>query len=272
MDPFLKWAGGKRWLVPRLLSSIPQHRLYYEPLAGSGSLFFALNPKEAVLSDINKDLINCYRRIQRNCREVISVLQRLKPSKRAYYAVREQLTEEKDLVKRAAFFIFVNRLSWNGLYRVNRQGRFNVPVRDAPGGRTVFDGDQLMAASRMLKRAVLLCCDFEESVSNARKGDLVYFDPPYITTHLNNGFVKYNSRLFSHADELRLAAVAARLVGREVYVMVSNSPHPLIREQYDGPFFITSVRRSSSIAADAARRGVVSEMLVSSFPLNSTVK
>jgi DNA adenine methylase len=267
VDPFLKWAGGKRWLVSRISKSIPHHRVYFEPLVGGGSLFFALQPRQAVLADVNKDLINCYRRVRRECSDVIAVLEELSPGKRKYYEVRSKFAEERDLVKRAAYFIFLNRLSWNGLYRVNQRGLFNVPVRNAARRQRVFDEEELRRASALLKKAKLLCCDFEEAVREARSNDFVYFDPPYITTHLTNGFVKYNSRLFSNADELRLASVAARLFRRGVNVVVSNAAHSLIREQYDGAFQVRTVSRASRIAADSRNRGLVKELVISSFPL-----
>src|SRR5213593_1462933 len=126
MQPFLKWAGGKRWLVPRVLKSLPPFRTYYEPFLGGGSVFFALEPARAVLADSNWDLINCYRRVRSNCEDLIRVLRRLKADDKTYYRVRERFWEERDPVKRAAEFIYLNKRCWNGLYRVNRQGFFNV--------------------------------------------------------------------------------------------------------------------------------------------------
>ena len=125
MEPFLKWAGGKRWLIPKLQDKLPTFGIYYEPFVGSGGLFFALEPKRAVLSDTNPDLINCYRCVRDHCNEVIRVLKRLKPSKETYYRVRDKLYYKGDKIKRAAYFIYLNKTCWNGLYRVNRAGRFN---------------------------------------------------------------------------------------------------------------------------------------------------
>ena len=266
MEPFLKWAGGKRWLIPKLLDKLPTFNTYYEPFLGSGGLFFALEPKRAVLSDTNPELINCYRCVRDHCQEIIRVLKRLKPNKTVYYQVRDELYCRGDKIKRAAYFIYLNKTCWNGLYRVNLEGHFNVPVGRVNGSVQVFDPEQLVVASHLLKRAKLKCCDFQASVEDIQSGDLVYFDPPYITTHLNNGFIKYNSKLFHHSDELRLARVAYYLAMKRVSVVLSNAAHPLIRQQYDGPFFKAEIRRTSTIAADAARRSKFTELLITSFP------
>jgi len=268
VQPFLKWAGGKRWLIPRLHRKLPLFRDYYEPFLGSGGLFFALRPNQAVLSDSNPELINCFRCIRNHCHEVIRVLKWLPVNRKTYYRVRDKLYPKADKIKRAAYFIYLNKLSWNGLYRVNMQGRFNVPVGRVHSGVEVYAAEQLLAASQLLKRAKLKCCDFEQAVKDSKPGDLVYFDPPYITTHLTNGFIKYNSKLFHHSDELRLAHVAHSLAARGVSVVLSNAAHPLIKQQYDGLFFKTEIQRGSVIAADSARRGKFTELLISNFRLN----
>lgn len=267
MQPFLKWAGGKRWLIPKLIDKLPTFNTYYEPFSGSGGLFFALEPKRAVLSDSNPELINCYRCVRDHCQTVIEILRKLQVDEETYYRVRDKLYHKADKVKRAAFFIYLNRTCWNGLYRVNRNGHFNVPMGRWNRTVEVFDPEQLVVASHLLKRVKLKCCDFEVAVKEAKPGDLVYFDPPYITTHLNNGFIKYNSKLFHHSDELRLARVAHYLTMARVSVLVSNAAHPLIKQQYDGPFFKTELRRASLIAADPERRTNFTELLITSFPL-----
>lgn len=268
MEPFLKWAGGKRWLIPKILEKLPTFNTYYEPFAGSGGLFFALEPKQAVLSDTNPELINCYRCVRDHCHEVIQTLRSLKPNKATYYHVRDKLYRKGDKVKRAAYFIYLNKTCWNGLYRVNLEGRFNVPVGRVNGSVTVFDPEQLVVASHLLKRISLKCCDFQKAVEDVQPGDLVYCDPPYITTHLDNGFIKYNAKLFHHSDELRLARTAHYLAMKRASVIVSNAAHPLIRQQYDGPFFKNEIRRKSVIAADASRRSKFRELLITTFPIH----
>ncbi len=128
-----------------------------------------------------------------------------------------------------------------------------------------------MGSTLLLKRARLLCCDFEKTIKDAKTSDLVYFDPPYITTHLNNGFIKYNSKLFHHTDELRLARVAHYLAMSKVFVLASNAAHPLIKQQYDGPFYKIELQRTSVMAADSNRRTKFAELLISSFPINPAI-
>jgi DNA adenine methylase len=151
---------------------------------------------------------------------------------------------------------------------VNKDGHFNVPVGQLNRINMICDAEQLALASHLLKRSRLRCSDFEEAVEDAGRGDLVYFDPPYITTHLNNGFIKYNSKLFHQVDELRLARLAQDLASKGVSVIISNAAHPLIKQQYDGAFYKTELRRVSLIAADASRRTTFPELLVTSFPLS----
>lgn len=271
MVPFLKWAGGKRWLVPKFKDSIPTFSTYFEPFVGGGSLFFALEPRSAVLADVNPDLMNCYRAVRNRCSAVISVLRPLRWGEKEYYRTREMYVVEKDPVKRAAYFIYLNRTCWNGLYRENRQGHFNVPMRERSYRGAIFDETQLRQASRLLSRARLMCGDFEQTVVGARKGAFVYFDPPYITTHQNNGFIKYNAKLFGAADESRLAQFAIALANRNVHVAISNAAHPWIKELYDGPFHKVEIMRQSRIAADPAHRRAFSELIISTFRLSSTV-
>lgn len=255
-------------MIPRVIDKLPTFNNYFEPFAGSGGLFFALEPKRAVLSDSNPDLINCYRCIRDHCHGVIQVLRKLPVNKDTYYRIRDKLYHKADKIKKAAFFIYLNKTCWNGLYRVNKEGHFNVPMGRSNRVVEVFDPEQLVVASHLLKRAKLRCCDFEDAIKDTQAGDLVYFDPPYITTHLNNGFIKYNSKLFHHSDELRLARVAHYLAMARVSVLVSNAAHPLIKQQYDGPFFKVELQRASLIAADPNRRSKFTELLIASFPLN----
>lgn len=268
MKPFLKWAGGKRWLIPHLVGILPKFNRYFEPFAGSAGLFFSLEPATAVLSDVNRELINCYRCVRDHCDPVMAVLRKLRVDEDTYYRVRDRRYRCANKIQRAAFFIYLNKTCWNGLYRVNRVGHFNVPMGKWDRTVEVYDPDQLIVASHILKRTKVMSCDFELAVKDARAGDLVYFDPPYITTHLTNGFVKYNSRLFHHFDELRLARVSRELAMSGVSVVVSNAAHPLIKQLYDGPFYKTEIRRASRIAADAERRSVFQELLISTFPLD----
>ncbi len=265
MKPFLKWAGGKRWLIPRLAGKLPQYNRYFEPFLGSGSLFFALEPKIAVLSDSNRELINCFRQVKNHCKDVVGLLRRLSADKDTYYKVRDCFYSKAHAIEKAAYFIYLNKTCWNGLYRVNANGKFNVPCGSLKPNALIFEEQHLKTASKMLRNVELLCCDFEESIKDVKSGDLVYLDPPYVTTHLKNGFIGYNSKLFSQLDELRLARLADELRNKGALIVISNAAHPSIKQLYNGNFYKTEIMRFSGIAADPVRRLQFSELLVTNF-------
>jgi DNA adenine methylase len=199
--PFLKWAGGKRWLAPRLQDLVPKsYNRYFEPFLGSGATFFALNPEFATLSDTNAELINCYCSIRDDPSQIISLLKTHKSrhSRDYYYQMRRVELSEK--IERAARFIYLNRTCWNGLYRVNLNGIFNVPIGTKDS--VVLDTDDFSKISCLLKSIVIECCDFEHSIDKAVDGDFVFVDPPYTARHNHNGFIKYNEHLFSWADQI----------------------------------------------------------------------
>ena len=269
IDPFLKWAGGKRWLAPHLVSVIPQYRTYYEPFLGSGCLFFALRPKRAVLADKNSDLINCYRQVRNNIPKVLRILKTLVASKDQYYKIRDHCYPQSDPISKAAYFIYLNKMCWNGLYRVNRQGKFNVPVGKLSIKKTIYSEENLLNASKLLKNTDLRLGDYSKTISGISRGDLVYFDPPYVTTHLNNGFIKYNSKLFSHQDERSLAKLATDLARKEINVIISNAAHPQIESLYKLPLKKKKLNRMSPIAADPNRRLIYPELLAANFSLRN---
>lgn len=193
-EPLLKWAGGKRKLIAHLLPMIPETRgRYFEPFLGGGALFFALRPRSATLSDTNSDLIACYQEIKRNPTGVIARLKRLENSQDEYYKVRA--TEPTDLASRAARLLYLTALSFNGIYRQNLKGQFNVPY----GHKTHIEVATLPIerTAKILRGVKLRCADFEKAVKDAAPGDVIYFDPPYTVAHGNNGFVKYNASIFS---------------------------------------------------------------------------
>jgi DNA adenine methylase len=260
VEPFLKWPGGKRLLSSALVRLVPQNfGRYFEPFLGSGALYFALQPKSAVLADSNADLIECYKQLRDNCGGVIQELQKLRNSEQDYYRIRNDNPTEPPA--RAARLIYLVKLAFNGIYRVNRAtGRFNVPY-GYHTRREVFREERLWAASEILKHARLVSCDFADVVKKATAGDLVYLDPPYTLAHTNNGFVRYNQHLFSWSDQIRLAECAAQLAERGVYVIVSNAPHRTITQLYKG-FGRVRFARSSQIAADPAFRRSVKELVL----------
>ncbi|MBI5625148.1 MAG: Dam family site-specific DNA-(adenine-N6)-methyltransferase [Elusimicrobia bacterium] len=263
--PILKWAGGKQWLAaaaPRLIPTKWQGR-YYEPFLGGGAIFFAVNPKRATLADYNTELVDAYKALRESPQKIVAQLRAYPHNKKFYYSLRGKSPRAPAM--KAARLLYLNRTCWNGLYRVNRKGAFNTPF-----GRyknpTICDSSRLQEASKRLRRATLLSRDFEKTVARVKRGDFVYFDPPYITGHTNNGFLKYNAKLFSWSDQERLARVAIRLNRRGAYVLISNANHPDVIDLYKG-FSLYSVTRNSLLGSDKKSRGSIAEILLSNYAL-----
>jgi DNA adenine methylase len=258
LPPLLKWPGGKRWLVEELLAGFPsKQNKYYEPFLGGAAVFFALRPKRALLSDFNPELVNCYCQLRDNPEMLLRTLRKFRNTEEDYYRVRSQ--EPKDPIARAARLLYLTTLSFNGIFRNNLNGAFNVPY----GKKTHLDpGDRskIVAASEGLQGAKILCEDFEKATETAKSGDLVYFDPPYTVAHGNNGFIKYNAKIFSWADQIRLAKTAQRLSERGCFVFISNADHESIRSLYPG-FKLKVIQRHSKIAASSCHRKVITECL-----------
>lgn len=264
--PFLKWAGGKKWLVHNISELLPKDfsGSYYEPFVGAGIFYFTLSPTKAVLSDLNEDLIKTYEAIKTDPDIVINILKKYPYDRDFYYDMRKK--NPRTLCSHAARFIYLNKTCWNGLYRVNRKGEFNVPFGKYKNP-TICDEEGLRKASRSLQKTKLLSTDFEQAVKWAKSGSLVYFDPPYITGHLNNGFHMYNNRLFAWTDQERLARKAYTLANRGVFVLISNADHPNIHELYP-EFYMYRVSRKSLIGGRGSSRGDITETLISSYPLD----
>lgn len=254
--PLLKWAGGKRNLLHSILPLVPpRFGRYYEPFLGGGALFFALEPEEALLSDKNSDLTHAYLQIRDKPDLVIRALRRLKNSKRDYYHIRA--SSPRTDADRAARFIYLITLAFNGIYRVNLNGHFNVPY-GYKKHLEPCDEERIRRASALLRRAVIRDQDFEEALAGAARGDLVYLDPPYTVAHGNNGFVKYNAKIFSWEDQVRLSLVAKKLADKGCTVIVSNADHFSIHKLYKG-FAVKTVERHSIIAASSEFRSQVTE-------------
>lgn len=265
VQPFLKWAGGKSRLAPEILShfkiSEPDSR-YFEPFLGGGSVFFALAPIAATLSDANLELIDVYSLVRDDVDSVIELLRCYPYDKEFYYQLRSSRPATE--AEHAARFIYLNKTCFNGLYRVNGNGDFNVPFGRHPQTIEICNEVQLRAASAALQGVSLVCDDFEAATSQAVAGDLVYFDPPYTVAHSNNGFVEYNRTVFSWEDQGRLAKVAASLVRRGVQVVISNADHPSIIECYlqTAEFQIHRISRWSTIAGNSSKRPRTTELIL----------
>jgi len=258
--PFLRWAGSKRFALIQVAQVLPrQFGTYFEPFLGGGSLFFLLEPCCAVISDSCAELIQTFEAVRDNVSAVCRFLRPLKPDRAQYYRIRAH--RSKSRFKRAAEFVYLNKTCWNGLYRVNGAGHFNVPY-GMPKSENIVDFANLRACAESLrKRTVILkTCDFEEALSGVRAGDLVYLDPPYVTGHTNNGFVDYNEVLFSWRDQERLARLAERLRRKGVHVLVSSPNHPAIRVLYPN-FRPLILQRESTLASDVSKRQPVTELL-----------
>lgn len=224
---------------------------------GGGALFCALQPQVGTLGDKNAELINCYQHVQKNPTVLIAHLQQMENSEEEYYKIRSQAPENP--VERAARFIYLTTLAFNGIYRENSRGVFNVPYGHK-SHLNPCDPDRIVAVSKALAGIRILHADFEETVADAVEGDLIYLDPPYTVTHSNNGFIKYNARVFSWEDQKRLAAVAARLAESGCKVLVSNADHPSIWELY-GKFKMQRVTRPSVISASRSGRRRITECI-----------
>lgn len=265
--PFLKWAGGKGQLISQYQPYLPDPSLYdtyYEPFLGGGAIYFHLQPHRAYLMDINPELVNVYRCIRTQVERVITLLRKHEANhgKEHYYAVRSQ--PEGSPAERAARFIYLNRTCFNGLYRENRRGQFNVPMGSYKNPR-ICNPELLRVASMQLKSARLAERPFDAVLDMARRPrDFVYFDPPYYPISATSKFTGYNRYSFSEADHIRLRDVFVELAERGVLVMLSNSDCPFVRDLYDG-YKIYTISALRAINSNTQRRGKITEVLVTSY-------
>lgn len=267
--PPVRWAGGKRRLLPRLHRFLPsEYVTYFEPMLGSGALFFSLPPGPAVIADANEELINFYRVLKRHPSTLCRAIQRLKATKSTYYELRAERPRSR--LGKAARFYYLIRLSWNGLYRVNSNGYFNVPYSGRKP-RVLLYKHVALAASRRLKGARLLVGDFEKTSAMAKAGDFVYFDPPYPKgACTGNGFSRYHWKFFTVEEHRRLANHAAHLADRGVQVLITEAARKEILQFYSDVFCRRYVRTESLIAADHSSRGSVYEAILTSYDCGKT--
>ncbi len=262
--PFLKWAGGKRWLVDNHLYLLQtEYNSFIEPFLGSGAAFFKLTPQSAILSDKNADLIETYIAIKQDWKKVKSKLNfhHNRHSKDYYYKVRS--SRPRDPAYKAAKLIYLNRACWNGLYRVNLKGQFNVPI----GTKTniVLESDDFEKTAALLSNTQIFNCDFETSIDKAKSNDLVFVDPPYTVKHNHNGFIKYNEALFSWDDQIRLRNCIERAIGRGAKVLVTNANHDCIKELYKNIGNKINLTRASVISGKSNYRGKYEELVIKCF-------
>ena len=270
-QPFLKWAGGKRQLIPTIKKYIPRkYTQYYEPFVGAGAVLFSLQPARSVINDTNPELINCYEVIRDHSDDLLTLCRQHEKSnsKEYYYKLRGQDRQDdfKELssVERAARIIYLNKTCFNGLFRVNSQGQFNVPYGDYTNP-TIADSSVIKAVSAFLNnRSVKICRgDFSDVVATARKGAFVYFDPPYHPISDTSSFTGYSMDGFGGREQERLKLLCDNLSDRGCNVLVSNSNASLIRQLYsDARYEVVEVKASRAINSVGSKRGKVGELLI----------
>jgi len=266
--PFLKWAGGKQRLVKQYQPYFPPLETinhYYEPFIGSAAVFFHWQPAPATLSDRNEKLIEVYRMVQTDVTAVITALQPHRNEAAYFYEIRAQDPQTLTPVERAARLIYLNKTCYNGLYRENSRGEFNVPFGRYKHPK-ICDVERLCAAAAALQGVQLREDDFAAVVETAVSGDFIYFDPPYAPLTATSNFTSYHQHGFDAADQRRLAQTVAALTERGCKVMLSNSSAPLIYELYNQPTYrLIEIQARRNINSKGNGRGPVKELLILNY-------
>lgn len=267
VKPFLRWAGGKTWFTKHIENYIPQKfNDYYEPFLGGGSVFFYLKSKgiiknKSFLSDSNAELINTYKTLKNNHKELFLILKSHIDSEDEYYRLRN--TEFIDPIEKAAQFLYLNKTSFNGIYRVNRNGKYNVPY----GKRNLdllYDFDHLTNVSNALKNTYLSTQDFKNRCKKINKNDFVFIDPPYTVAHENNGFIQYNQSIFSWNNQIELSKLTIDLDRKGAFFLVTNAYHDCIKEIYTTGFQ-KKLSRASTIGGIGAKRTKYKEIIITNI-------
>jgi DNA adenine methylase len=260
--PFLKWVGGKAKLIPQFAPYIPKEmNTYFEPFLGGGAMFFHLQPKQAVLQDINTNLINAYKIVRDHVELLIDTLKIMESNhcKEYYYTARATCQEHRSPTYKAALFIYLNKTCFNGLHRVNQRGAFNVPMGDYKNV-LICDEENLKACSKALQKTSLLDLVCGTSLLPER-GDFVYFDPPYYPLSPTSNFTSYSRDRFTEADQVALRDKFSELASKGVAVMLSNSDCAYTRELYKD-FQIVDILAARSVNCKGGKRGKIGEILV----------
>lgn len=267
-EPFVKWAGGKRIILDKLLERVPsKFDRYIEPFVGGGALFFALKSPISVIFDSNKELINAYQVIKTNVHELIDDLKKHENTKEYFLYLRnlDRIPEYNKLtnVERASRMIFLNHTCFNGLYRVNSKGEFNVPFGNYKNPN-IFNEENLLKASDVLKGATVICDDFQRVLEFAKKGDFIYFDPPYLPISKTSSFTSYTKDKFDLGMHVKLKEVCDELNKKKIKFMVSNSNSPEILKLYDD-YNIEQIFSSRFISSNGEKRGKIREILIRNY-------
>ena len=263
-SPFLKWAGGKTELLPEIEKRLPRSfSTYWEPFIGGGALYFRINPASAVISDANEELINCYKAVRDQVEEVIAALKKHTNEKAHFLRTRSVQPWQLSPVERAARLIYLNKTCYNGLYRVNQRGEFNVPFGRYDNPR-ICDEAGLRECSRVLQNAEIICRDFRHLLYKAQPGDFIYFDPPYNPISETASFTAYSDSPFDQREQKALRQVFRALNERGCHVMLSNSDTEFTRNLYKR-FKVEAVQVSRAINCQPEKRGKITELIICNY-------
>lgn len=264
-DPFLRWAGGKSWMIKHLDTIMGNFNFnhYHEPFLGGAAIFFSLNHHyRAYLSDMNPELVDTYIAVRDFPLQVIEIFQSFPNTEQDYYRIRTQRYPTQ--IQKAAQFIYLNQMSYNGLYRVNKSGQYNVPY----GFRSSFkyDTKRIIDASNALKNTNIKHGDFEINKYTIKEGDLIFLDPPYTVSHNNNGFIEYNRNLFSLDDQYRLSKYIDYIKNKGAFYILTNAAHAKIEEIFNKGDQKFCFNRHSLIGGTSAKREMISEFIFTNIP------
>ena len=272
--PFVKWVGGKRQLLRqfRELGLYPPEdfnpitNTYYEPFVGGGAVFFDLLPKNAGLSDLNNELVTTYNVIKNNVDELIQSLHKHIYDKEYYLEVRAKKVEDLSDIEIASRFIFLNRTGFNGLYRVNKSGQFNVPF-GRYNNTVICDDDNLRRVSDALRDVTITHQDYKDVLKTAKSGDFIYLDPPYYPINATSSFTSYTAEGFLEKEQTELRDTFVKLHKKGCFVMLSNSDTPFINELYSelGGITINKITAGRAINSKGSGRGKITEVLVTNY-------
>lgn len=268
VKPFLRWAGGKSWFIKKIDDFLPDSiNNYFEPFLGGASIFIHLKSNNLIhgdsfLSDSNSSLVNSYNILSKDPKALLKKLKAFENTKGCYYEIRD--TKYKNKIDKAAQFIYLNRTSFNGIYRENLKGEYNVPY----GNKTykeLFDEENLIQVSKLLQDAKVSTFDFMDIKPLIKKGDFIFLDPPYTVAHQHNGFVKYNQKIFSWEDQIKLKEFVEYLISIEVNFVLTNASHNSIDELYKGIGKHIYLKRPSVIGGKNAKREMYEEIIISNI-------
>lgn len=275
VTPVVKWVGGKRQIINEIVKYVPKYSAYYEPFLGGGAVLFKLQPKIAVVNDINSELINLYEVIKNNVDELIESLRKheRKNGKAYFYRIREQDRDKEQYnlltpIQRASRLIYLNKTCYNGLFRVNKAGQFNTPFGNYKNPNIVNEYT-LRAVSNYFNKAQITfaCKDFDEVLKGARKGDFVYLDPPYDPVSDTASFTGYDKGGFNQSEQIRLKNTCDKINEKGVKFLLSNSATDFIKDLYKGKYITKTIQAKRAINSKADKRGEIAEVLVMNFEL-----